>query len=725
MTQATLPDNDILQIAHGEHPDPFRVLGPHRAEGALRVRAFFPDAREVILLPAGGGEIAMHPLHPAGLWEVEAGEDAAPYRLRARWEGGEWETEDPYAFGSALGELDLHLLGEGRHHRLYHVLGAHPLAIDGVAGTRFAVWAPNARRVSVVGDWNAWDGRRNPMRLHPANGVWEIFVPRVEKDSLYKYEILPRDGDAFLKSDPLGFAAELRPATASRVSPLGGYAWGDGEWMTLRAERDAAAGPLSIYEVHPGSWRRAEGDRPLGYREMADQLGDYVERMGFTHVELLPVMEHPYDPSWGYQVTGYFAPTSRFGTPDDFRFLVDRLHQRGIGVLLDWVPAHFPKDAPGLRRFDGSPLYEHADPRQGEQPDWGTMVFNFGRNEVRNFLIANALYWLDEFHVDGLRVDAVASMLYLDYSRQAGEWVPNRHGGRENLEAIDFLRELNTAVREECPGTLMIAEESTAWPGVTRPVEHGGLGFHLKWNMGWMNDFLRFMEEDPLHRRHHLGQLTFSLMYAFSERFVLPLSHDEVVHGKRSLLEKMPGDEWQRFANLRLALGYMWGHPGKKLLFMGGEWGQRREWTEARSLDWHLLEQEPHAGLQRWVADLCAAYRQEPAFWRLDDSSEGWEWIDFRDSENTVVAFLRRPGDGGAPLVFACNFTPLPRHDYRVGVPLEGRFRELLNSDAEGYGGSGVGNGGGIRTEPIPAHGHPQSLALALPPLGIVVLKPE
>ncbi|CAN5288060.1 1,4-alpha-glucan branching protein GlgB [soil metagenome] len=707
-------------LARGEHPDPFAVLGPHEVEGTRVVRALIPDAREVWVVQ-GERRIPMQRAETAPLWQA-AVPDPDPYRLRARYDYGDpVENADAYAFASTLGELDLHLLGEGRHRELYRVLGAHPLTRSGVNGTRFAVWAPSARRVSVVGDFNRWDGRRHAMRLHPGAGVWEIFVPGVAAGAVYKYEILPREGPPFLKSDPLGFQAELRPATASIVAGLGEYAWGDAVWME-RELGDPATQPMAIYELHPGSWRRGEGGRPLNYRELAEPLAEYVREMGFTHVELLPVMEHPYDPSWGYQVIGYFAPTSRYGAPDDLRHLIDTLHRAGIGVLLDWVPAHFPRDEAGLRRFDGSALYEHADPRQGEHPDWGTLVFNFGRNEVRNFLVANALYWLREFHLDGLRVDAVASMLYLDYSRREGEWIPNPRGGRENLEAIAFLRELNTAVREECPRALTIAEESTAWPGVTRPAEDGGLGFSLKWNMGWMNDFLRFMAEDPVNRKHHLGLVTFSLMYAFSERFVLPLSHDEVVHGKGSLVGKMPGDAWQRLANLRLALGFMWGHPGKKLLFMGGELAQWREWSEERALDWHLLEQPAHAGVQRWIADLGALYGREPALWELDADPAGWEWIDFSDAENTVVSFLRRSRDGDA-LLFVCNFTPVPRHGYRIGVPAAGEYRELLNSDATVYGGSGVGNADPLATDAREQHGREQSLALTLPPLGMLVLK--
>jgi 1,4-alpha-glucan branching enzyme len=666
-------------------------------------------------------------VHEAGFFEAVFPErDAFRYRLRAvDASGATHEFHDPYSFPTTLGELDLHLLGEGKDLRMYDKLGAHPHVVEGVAGVRFAVWAPNAYRVSVVGEFNDWDGRRHVLRAHPGAGVWDIFLPGVGLGALYKYEIKPRQhAPPFLKSDPVAFQSELRPATASVVHRLRDYAWGDEEWLERRRGRDMAREPMSVYEVHLGSWRWHDG-RPMTYRELADQLPAYVEEMGFTHVEFLPVSEHPYDPSWGYQVTGYFAPTSRYGGPNDFKHLVDRLHQRGIGVILDWVPAHFPKDAAGLRRFDGTALYEHEDPRQGEHPDWGTLIFNFGRTEVRNFLVSNALFWLDEYHVDGLRVDAVASMLYLDYSRREGEWLPNRYGGRENLEAIDFLRQLNQTVREHHPGAMMIAEESTAWPGVTQPVENGGLGFHFKWNMGWMNDFLRFVEEDPVHRKYHFGLLTFSLMYAFSEHFVLPFSHDEVVHGKRSLVDKMPGDAWRKLANLRLSLGFMWAHPGKQLLFMGGELGQWREWSEARALDWELLEQPLHAGMQRWIRDLNALYGREPALWRKDVSSEGFDWIDFHDVENSVLSFLRRGGRPGEELLVVCNFTPMPREGYRIGVPDGGRYRELLNSDAEVYGGSNVGNGGGVETEAVESHGRSHSLCLRIPPLGLLILKRE
>jgi 1,4-alpha-glucan branching enzyme len=724
-------DGDIKRIVRGEHHDVFGVLGLHQGTSqgrpAALVRAFVPWATSLEVVDAATGDATtMERLHPAGFFQAGfPGRSAFLYRLRATdADGAVVEFLDPYTFPPTLGELDIHLLGEGTDLQMYRKLGAHPDRIGGVAGVRFAVWAPNAERVSVVGDFNHWDGRRHVMRIHPGVGVWDIFLPDLGVGTLYKYEIKPRNGPPFLKSDPVGFQTEVRPATASVVHGLSEYTWSDQEWLAQRAERDHQRAPMLVYEVHLGSWRWA-GDRPLTYLELADQLPEYVERMGFTHVEFMPVMEHPYDPSWGYQVTGYFAPTSRFGTPDDLRLLIDRLHQRNIGVILDWVPAHFPKDAAGLRRFDGTALYEHQDPRQGEHPDWGTLIFNYSRNEVRNFLVANALFWLEEYHADGLRVDAVASMLYLDYSREEGEWLPNQYGGRENLDALAFIREVNQTVSDRVPGALMIAEESTAWPGVTQPVAFGGLGFHFKWNMGWMNDFLRFIEHDPIYRKYNFGLLTFSLMYAFSERFILPISHDEVVHGKRALLDKMPGDVWRRFADLRLALGFMWGHPGKQLLFMGCEIGQWREWTESSSLDWHLLENPLHSGLQRWVQDLNRIYRAEPALWRLDDSYEGFEWIDFHDVENSVLSFIRRGSQPDEEVVFVCNFTPVPRHDYRIGVSRPGTYREVLNSDAECYGGSNVGNLGGVEAVEGEIHGRPCSITLTLPPLGVLILKKD
>jgi 1,4-alpha-glucan branching enzyme len=664
---------------------------------------------------------------------VPAPKDTAPasfvYRLRVTDAAGRAaEVEDPYRFPPSLTDLDLHLLGEGTHYRLYDKLGAHPARVSGVDGYRFAVWAPNARRVSVVGDWNVWDGRRHPMRLHPANGIWELFVPGVGDHARYKFEILSASGAPLaLKADPFAFAFEPdTPRTAAVTAPLNRRAWGDQTWMAERGRRHQLGEPLSVYEVHLGSWRRVpeEGDRFLSYRELAPRLADYVTAMGFTHVELLPVMEHPFYGSWGYQTIGYYAPTRRYGEPDDFMAFVDHLHQRGIGVILDWVPAHFPQDPHGLAYFDGTHLYEHADPRMREHPDWGTRVFNYGRTEVANFLIGNALFWLDRYHLDGLRVDAVASMLYLDYSRKPGEWIPNVHGGRENLEAIAFVKRLNEVVYGAHPDVLMVAEESTSWPQVSRPVYLGGLGFGLKWNMGWMHDVLDYIRHEPVHRKYHHNQLTFGMLYAWTENFVLPLSHDEVVHGKGSLIGKMPGDEWQRFANLRLLYGFMWAYPGKKLLFMGGELGQSSEWDHDRSLDWHLLEAGPyHRGLQRLVADLNRLYRDEPALHEGDADPAGFRWMDCADADQSVVAFCRFARDESGVVLCAANFTPVVRARYRIGVPRAGFYVEAVNTDSEHYGGSNVGSGPGTRSEPIPCHGQPWSVSLTLPPLGALLLR--
>ncbi len=628
---------------------------------------------------------------------------------------------------SSLTEFDRYLLNEGRLQRAYDKLGAHLEERDGRPGVHFAVWAPNAEHVSVVGDFNGWNPGANDLSPSQA-GVWEGFVPGIGVGALYKYHLVSRNRDYIVdKADPCGFAAEIRPHTASRVWDLDGYVWQDASWVAGRAGRNALSAPISIYEVHLSSWMHKveEGNRWLTYRELAPLLADYVHDRGFTHVELLPVMEHPFDGSWGYETIGYFAPTSRFGTPADFMYLVDYLHQREIGTILDWVPAHFPKDEAGLAYFDGSHLYEHADPRQGEHPDWGTYVFNYGRNEVRNFLLSNALFWFDKYHVDGLRTDAVASMLYLDYGRREGQWIPNRYGGKENLEAIDFLRQLNETTHAAFPGTLMIAEESTAWPQVSRPTYVGGLGFDLKWNMGWMHDVLDYMSQDPVFRSYRHNEITFSLVYAFSENFVLPLSHDEVVYGKQSLLSKMPGDEWQKFANLRLLYGFMFGHPGKKHLFMGGEFGQRNEWNHEASLDWHLLRDPMHAGLSRWVRDLNTLYRGDPALHELDCDAAGFEWIDCTDSQRSVLTFLRRSSKSDGLLLFACNFTPVVRQNYRVGVPLDTVWQEILNSDAPLYGGSGQGNWGGLPASPLPVHGRPFSLSMTLPPLAVVVFRPD
>jgi 1,4-alpha-glucan branching enzyme len=625
---------------------------------------------------------------------------------------------------SALGDHDLHLFNEGSHLRLYEKLGAHPLRADGEEGTHFAVWAPNAARVSVVGDFNGWDADSHPLRSRGSSGIWEGFVPRVGPGSRYKYRVVSRlGGRAIDKTDPFAFHTEAPPRTASAVWSLD-YEWTDQEWMESRAARAQLDAPMAIYEVHLGSWRGREGgDRRLGYRELAPLLAEHVREMGFTHVEFLPLMEHPFFGSWGYQTTGYFAPSSRYGTPQDLMFLIDYLHRHEIGVILDWVPSHFPNDEHALGFFDGTHLYEHGDPRQGFHPDWNSYIFNYGRHEVRSFLLSSAMYWIDVYHADGLRVDAVASMLYLDYSRKQGEWIPNEHGGRENLAAIDFLRRLNSEVYAHHDGVQTFAEESTAWPMVSRPTYLGGLGFGLKWDMGWMHDTLQHMSRDPVHRKHHYNELTFRMVYAFQENFVLPLSHDEVVHGKGSLLAKMPGDEWQRFANLRVLLGYMYTQPGKKLLFMGCEFGQWREWSHDRYLDWDLLEREPHRGLQRWVRDLNTAYRGEPALHELDCEPAGFSWIDCNDEERSTLSYLRRGRSSSEALLVACNFTPVPRQNHRIGVPFRGQWSEILNSDARLYGGSGQGNLGGVRSTPVSSHGHPQSIVITLPPLAFTVFK--
>jgi 1,4-alpha-glucan branching enzyme len=624
---------------------------------------------------------------------------------------------------SALSEFDRYLLAEGTFERAYQKLGAHLGERDGKRGVQFAVWAPNAKLVSVIGDFNHWDSSAH--RMEPSSeGVWETFIPHLGQGDIYKYHLESNYGGYRVdKADPYGFAAEIRPQTASRVWDLGSYSWEDAPWMAGRAKRNALNAPVSIYEVHLGSWRRVpeEGNRWLTYRELAPLLSDYVHDGGFTHVELLPVMEHPFDGSWGYETTGYFAPTSRFGRPNDFMYFVDYLHQHGIGVILDWVPAHFPKDEMGLGYFDGSHLYEHADPRQGEHPDWNTFVFNYGRNEVRSFLISNALFWFDKYHVDGLRVDAVASMLYLDYGRREGEWIPNRYGGKENIEATQFLRAVNEHVYAAFPDVLMIAEESTSWSQVSRPTYIGGLGFGLKWNMGWMHDVLNYMSQDPVFRSHHHNLITFSLLYAFTENFVLPLSHDEVVYGKASLLGKMPGDQWQKFASLRLLLGFMFGHPGKKLLFMGGEFGQWSEWNHDASLDWHLLNAPFHSELRLWVRDLNTLYRDHPALHQLDFEAAGFAWVDCNDYQRSIISFLRRGRNPDEQLLFVCNFTPVVRQNYRVGIPQHGYWKELLNSDAPLYGGSGQGNFGGLESVPLPIHGQPFSLNMTLPPLGMLV----
>jgi len=727
---------EILKILHGDHSDPFAILGMHAVDlngkPGIAVRAFLPEAQSTQVVEIGKSEkfYPMAKIEDAEFFEAVFPDRQKLFRYQLEitdFSGRVRRSDDPYSFMPVLGDLDLHLFSEGNHLEIYEKLGSHVLTIGEVRGVYFAVWAPNARRVSVIGNFNNWDGRRHPMRMHPGAGVWEIFIPGLGEGEIYKYEIKTRHELLRIKTDPYAFRMELRPNNAAVVQRLDHLTWNDEAWMAQRRNTNLLEKPMAIYEVHLGSWRQKpnadEKNRWLNYRELAHELALYVNEMGFTHVELMPVMEHPYDPSWGYQVTGYYAPTARYGTPEDFAYFVDYLHQHDIGVILDWVPAHFPRDDYALRLFDGTALYEHADPRLGEHPDWGTLVFNYGRHEVRNFLIANALFWFEKYHVDGLRVDAVASLLYLDYSRQEGQWLPNKYGGRENLEAIDFLHQLNNLVHERFPGAMMIAEESTAWPVVSRPVHLGGLGFTFKWNMGWMNDFLRYMKEDPIHRRYHHHLITFSMIYAFTENFILVLSHDEVVHGKRALLDKMPGDVWKKFANLRAALCYMYGHPGKKLLFMGGEFGQWWEWNHAESIHWHLLEHESHRQLQKFVKDLNQLYRHEPALYEVDYTWEGFQWIDFQDQDASLISFFRRGKNSDDVLVFACNFTPIPRTNYRIGLPLPGFYQEVLNSDSEHYGGSNMGNQGGVTAEEVPSHNQLYSAEITFPPLAVVVFK--
>ena len=729
-----MTDREMELVASGRHSDPHRVLGRH---GEV-VRAYRPEAKAMRLLTGSASRPAvtdMKRVHPAGIFEGPISDSATSYRLEADFEDrGAVSTQrfdDAYRSWPTLGELDLHLFGEGRHRRLWEVLGAHPSEHEGMTGVSFAVWAPNAKAVRVVGDWNFWDGRVHPMRSLGSSGVWELFVPGVVPGARYKFELVTADDRLVLKTDPMAFLMETPPATASVVVAPSQYEWDDADWMETRARDGGLRRPMSVYEVHLGSWRRADAgggaSRPLTYRELAEQLPGYVADLGFTHVEFMPVAEHPFSGSWGYQVSGYYAPTSRYGGPDDFRYLVDALHQRGIGVMVDWVPAHFPRDEFALARFDGTALYEHGDPRQGEHPDWGTLIFNFGRNEVRNFLVANALFWLEEFHIDGLRVDAVASLLYLDYSRQPGQWIPNRFGGRENLEAVEFLKEVNEVVFGLHPGATTVAEESTAWPSVSRPTYLGGLGFGFKWNMGWMHDTLDYFHHDPIHRRYHHGELTFGLIYAWTENFVLPLSHDEVVHGKGSLLNKMPGDRWQQLANLRALYGLMWAHPGKQLLFMGGEFGQEREWNHDRDIDWWIPEQwEDHRRLRDMVGALNSLYRAQPALWEEDFHHGGFQWIDADDSDHSVLSFLRLRSGGGFDGAVACvaNLTPIPRLEYRVGLPVPGRWLELLNTDATDWGGSGTGNLGAVEATDIAWHGRPWSAVLTLPPLSVLWLTP-
>ncbi|HHM04573.1 MAG TPA: 1,4-alpha-glucan branching protein GlgB [Gammaproteobacteria bacterium] len=715
---------ELILIAEARHHDPFQVLGKHRVENGEQVTAYLPTAGEVVI---ADGE---HPMRRLGetdffRWQGPAG--VVPERYRLRWQDSAGHPHcafDPYCFPPQIPDFDLHLFGEGRHWHAYRFLGAHPVTVDGIKGVRFATWAPNAARVSVVGDFNDWDGRRHPMRVRGGSGIWELFIPGLSPGSLYKFELRHRDsGRVFIKADPYAQQFEVRPSTASVVRAENTHEWHDENWLQQRQNSDWRHAAMSIYEVHLGSWQRDEHGRFLNYRELARRLVDYVKPLGFTHIELLPVTEHPLDASWGYQTIGNYAATSRFGTPDDFRWFVDHCHQNGIGVLLDWVPGHFPKDPHGLARFDGSALYEHEDPRRGEHRDWGTLIFNYGRNEVRNYLLSSAVFWLEDMHLDGLRVDAVASMLYLDYSREEGDWLPNQYGGNENLDAIAFLRQLNEVTHSHCPGTVVIAEESTSWPMVSRPTYLGGLGFSMKWNMGWMHDTLEYMKKDPVHRHYHHDLLTFGMLYGFSENFVLPFSHDEVVHGKGSLLGRMPGDEWQRFANLRLLYTYMYTYPGKKLLFMGCEFGQVPEWNFNTELEWFVLQYPFHAGVKNLVGDLNRIYREEPALHAHDFEPEGFDWIDCHDATQSVISYLRRAGDSIAAVVL--NFTPIPRPNYRLGVPRPGEYRELVNSDSAFYGGSNMGNGGSAYAEAIPWMGQPYSVNITVPPLGGIVLKPH
>lgn len=719
----------IASLVNGDHGAPFELLGPHPVPNrkvSISIRTFRPWASEIVLVnERTGTRYPMKRLHDAGLFEVRV-RGQWPYHFEATTYENHTEIfHDPYQVDPWLSDFDLYLFNEGHNYQAYEKIGAHLRDVDGVRGVNFAVWAPNAYRVSVIGDFNRWDARVHPMRQRAASGIWEVFIPEVDAGARYKFDLRSRvDGYRVEKNDPYGYQAEMRPRTASIVANLDTYAWGDKNWMAERAETNHLERPMAIYEVHLGSWQRKNDYEWLTYRELAETLIPYAERMGYTHLELMPVAEHPLDRSWGYQVTGYFAPTSRYGTPQDFMYFVDQCHQHGIGVILDWVPAHFPKDGHALSYFDGTHLYEHADSRKGEHPDWGTYIFNYGRNEVRTFLLSNAMFWLERYHIDGLRVDAVSSMLYLDFGRKDGEWLPNEFGGNENLDAIGFLQELNAIVHREAPGTFTVAEESTAWPMVSRPTYLGGLGFTFKWNMGWMHDTLDYISKDPVHRRYHHHNLTFSLMYAFSENFVLSLSHDEVVHGKGSMINKAHGDWWQKFATLRALLGYQYTHPGKKLTFMGQEFGQWREWSEARSLDWHLTEHWPlHQQMQDWTRDLNALYSREPALFEQDFSPDGFEWIEANDVEQSVCSFLRFAKDKRDFLVVAFNFTPVPRHNYRIGVPESGYYREMINSDADTYGGGNVGNYGGLHTDPEYCHNHHHSLSLTIPPLGIVVLK--
>ncbi|MCL2605360.1 MAG: 1,4-alpha-glucan branching protein GlgB [Defluviitaleaceae bacterium] len=737
--------HELMQIVEGNHADPHHILGMHdvvvRKKTVTLVRVFNPEAKAVDVIGPEGKRYPMELTHRSGFFSAQLPQTAHFHYKQAftGYDNRQWEAWDPYAFAPLISEFDLHLFGQGTHYQIYEKMGAHPQTVGGIEGVLFALWAPNAKRISVVGDFNGWNGLRHPMRSMGASGVWELFIPGLTNYDKYKFEMKLPSGDIVLKSDPYASFAELRPGTASMVYDINGYDWRDDKWLKDRTKNNPLKGPVNIYEFHPGSWRRVMHDnyRFQSWPEITAELIPYIKEMGYTHVEIMGVSEYPFDGSWGYQVTGYFAPTSRYGNPHQFMEFVDACHQAGIGVILDWVPAHFPKDAHGLAMFDGTCLYEHEDPRQGEHPDWGTLIFNYGRNEVKNFLIANALYWIEKYHIDGLRVDAVASMLYLDYGKNYGQWVPNRYGGRENIDAVEFMKHMNSVLLGAHPHVMMIAEESTAWTGVTRPASEDGLGFSLKWNMGWMNDFLTYMTKDSIYRKHHHHNLTFGMVYAYSEKYILVLSHDEVVHGKGSLINKMPGDLWQKMANLRAAYGFMMGHPGKKLLFMGGEFAQFEEWSEVKAINWFLLDQyEHHRQMHRFVKDLNHLYLKERACWQNDFEGGGFQWINCNDYERSLLSFYRigekkrktkaeqeSLGPVYEYLVFVCNFTPVPHVDYRVGLPVAGKYKEILNSDDEKYGGSGIINYGTLTSQEILCDGRPYSVPIKLPPLGVVVLK--
>ncbi|WP_334100347.1 1,4-alpha-glucan branching protein GlgB [Anaerotignum faecicola] len=723
---------DIFHIVNGEHSDPHTVLGMHEMEEdgrkAVVVRAFLPNAAGITVIDYANKrkKYPMERLHADGFFEVTIADREEWFRYQLEYtdaDGNTWRSYDPYSFSPTLSEFDRHLFGAGTHYEIYEKMGGRLMTHEGARGAAFSVWAPNAKAVSVIGDFNNWDARRSPMRRLGESGIWELFLPAAAEGDKYKFHVTQCDGRVVDKTDPYGVYAEVRPNNASVLYPLKRYKWKDRRWMTARRKYDFRTAPMNIYEVHLGSWKRAEGDRFLTYTELAEQLIPYVKEMGYMHIEMLPVEEHPFDGSWGYQVTGYYAPTSRYGSPDEFKQFVDACHQNGISVILDWVPAHFPKDDFALARFDGTALYEHQDPRLGEHIQWGTYIFNYGRKEVANFLLANALYWMDIFHIDGLRVDAVASLLRLDFCKEEGQWLPNVYGGSENLEAIEFLKHMNSVIAEREPGALMIAEDSTAWPGVTKKVDEGGLGFSLKWNMGWMNDFLSYIKLDPIYRKYHQNKLTFGMAYHYAENFVLVLSHDEVVHTKSSMIGKMPGDVWQSFANLRLSYGFMMGHPGKKLLFMGGEFAQYSEWSEARSLDWHLLQYADHQEMQAYVKELNHLYAEEPAFWAEDFDPNGFQWIECDDAESSIVSFVRRSEE--KELVFLCNFTPVVHRGFSLGVPQEGVYHERLNSDAARFGGSDVINAVPLQSKAEPAGRCPFRVELDVPPLGMVILERE